>query len=112
MIIINYLDLFRNKIGRIPIKIINSMIILRVPKLTWVSPMDSLKIDAGRVIILLEPKIKKVIRKEPTREQRVHTLSFFVSITFFLSKVIIYKIIDMNIVMNIISPTFILISNH
>jgi hypothetical protein len=88
------------------------MIILKAPKLTCVRPMDSLKIDAGRVMILLEPKIKKVIKKEPKSEHRVNTLSFFVYKTFFLSKVIIYKIIDMTIVMNVISPTFILISNH
>jgi hypothetical protein len=104
--------LFANKIGLIPIKIINNMIILKVPKLILVSPMDSLKIDAGRVIILLEPKMKKVITKETKSEHRVNTLSFFLYIIFFLSKVIIYKIIDINIVKNMIRPTFILISNH
>jgi hypothetical protein len=96
----------------IPIKIIDNIIILIVSKLIWVSPNASLKIEAGSVIILLDPKSKNVIRMEIKKEHSVNILSFFVTITFFLIKAIVNRIIDSSIVRNVISPTFILISNH
>lgn len=63
------------EIETIPIIIISSIIILKILKLKFVSPKASLKIEAGRVVILFAPRITKVTMNEVNSENKVKSLS-------------------------------------
>jgi hypothetical protein len=100
------------EIETIPIIIIISSIILKIPKLKFVRPKTSLKIDAGRIVILFAPRIIKVNIIEMNSEHKVNSLSDLLWILIFLNRENVYIIIAISIPIKTISPTFILISSH